>query len=323
MRIEGLDTLQENLQEGYDKYVKELATSLDTSSNLVSDSANNLSKTLQTTNNALTAYLRVFSKDVDMSGTLGLDRFTEDNTTNINQSSATNRNLAGYSYDDLAHLPYIENVDYRSEAPTYDNYLKDNPAFNDRNVTYEDMVRGYLLGIYRDVDMLVQEDGEDSLVSELEKIRRQGLLVRDYDDEDGWLVEEYAKGTTHAKGGMSKVFEEGPETIVTDHGIYIPLKAGDGVIPTQMTENLMNMAKGVAPIGTPEFKLPNIDINSGSQNVNVHYDSLINIEGNVDQGVVNQLQDIVKGLTNNNDFKQSMYKYTAKQMAKDMRKAGY
>ncbi len=155
MRIEGLDTLQENLQEGYDKYVKELATSLDTSSNLVSDSANNLSKTLDTTNNALTAYLRVFSKDVDMSGTLGLDRFTEANTTNINQSSATNRNLAGYSYDDLAHLPYIENVDYRSEAPTYDNYLKDNPTFNDRNVTYEDMVRGYLLGIYKDVDMLV------------------------------------------------------------------------------------------------------------------------------------------------------------------------
>jgi hypothetical protein len=43
----------------------------------------------------------------------------------------------------------------------------------------------------------------------------------------------------------------------------------------------------------------------------------------MDQSVVPQIEEIAKGLINNNSFKKNIYTYTAKEMSKDMRKAGH
>lgn len=76
---------------------------------------------------------------------------------------------------------------------------------------------------------------------------RAGQTVNDngYDityDEDGYVVDAkdedfqaHAKGTLNAPGGLSLVGEQGPELRV--------LNSGDGIIPTNITKNLMEIGK--------------------------------------------------------------------------------
>ena len=57
--------------------------------------------------------------------------------------------------------------------------------------------------------------------------------------------------------------------------------------------------------------------------MDVHFDSLIRIDGNVDEKVMPQIEEIAKGLINNTSFKRNIYTFTSKELAKDMKKAGY
>lgn len=156
-------------------------------------------------------------------------------------------------------------------------------------------------------------------------------LMEEFDDlleEDEFFGDGYAKGTTHAKGGMSLVNDgpgNKPEMIVTDRGILIPLAPGDGVIPGDLTENLMKLAKsGGLPMQMPDIKMPDINTNQViNSNATIHFDTLIRVDGNLDEKVLPSIEEIAKGLTNNKNFKQSIYNFTSKEMAKDMRKAGY
>lgn len=136
---------------------------------------------------------------------------------------------------------------------------------------------------------------------------------------------KYAKGTTNAKGGLSLVNDgpgKLPEMIVTKNGILIPLAPGDGVVPGDLTAKLIEMAK--SGVTTPEIKMPDINVGQTvNQNSDVHFDALINIQGNVDQSTIPAIKDIASKLMQDNAFKRNIYSYTSKEMAKDMRKAGY
>lgn len=145
----------------------------------------------------------------------------------------------------------------------------------------------------------------------------------------GTETKPYAKGTTHAKGGMSLVNDgpgNKPEMIVTKRGILIPLSPGDGVVPGDLTANLMQIAKsGSLPLQMPEIKIP--DINMGGQVLNstadIHFDSLIRVDGNVDETVLPAIKDIATGLMQDSTFKRNIYTFTSKELAKDMKKAGH
>lgn len=78
----------------------------------------------------------------------------------------------------------------------------------------------------------------------------------------------YAKGTTSAKGGVSLVGENGPELRV--------LNKGDGVIPTDLTKNLMSIAKSPSSLVSP------ITNNSDTRTISIGNISLPNVN-NVDE----------------------------------------
>ena len=154
----------------------------------------------------------------------------------------------------------------------------------------------------------------------------QQAILQDIEEE---LLDEdkaYAKGTKNSKGGLSLVNDgNGPEMIVTKRGVLIPLSKGDGVIPADLTENLINLAKaGALPVQTSNVKPPEYHFDQNvNQNMDVHFDSLIRIDGNVDEKVMPQIEEIAKGLINNTSFKRNIYTFTSKELAKDMKKAGY
>ena len=107
--------------------------------------------------------------------------------------------------------------------------------------------------------------------------------------------------------------ENGGEIITTKEGVLIPLKAGDGVIPAQLTEKLFELAREYPE--TPsvgQVEIPNLTSSGTKQNVTVTYGSLLTVNGNVDKEVLPSLKTIL----------QESYEYTQKKLAQDAQKAG-
>lgn len=107
--------------------------------------------------------------------------------------------------------------------------------------------------------------------------------------------------------------EDGGEIITTKEGVLVPLKAGDGVIPAQLTEKLFQMAREYpsAPT-TPGIEIPNLQTTGNRSNVSVTYGSLLTVNGNVDKEILPNLKTIL----------QESYSYTQKRLAQDAAKAG-
>ena len=78
--------------------------------------------------------------------------------------------------------------------------------------------------------------------------------------------------------------ELGGEIITTKDGVLIPLEAGDGVIPAQLTKNLFEMARNYPNLpGTEMVQIPNLPNSGMKQNITVTYGSLLTVNGNVDK----------------------------------------
>ena len=132
--------------------------------------------------------------------------------------------------------------------------------------------------------------------------------------EDGEILvnrkkKKAATGTRHAQKGMTLTQEKGGEIITTKDGVLVPLKAGDGVIPANLTDKLFRMAMDYPNIGQT-VALP--EMKPAETNVTVSYGSLLTVNGNVDKDALPGLQDILK----------QAYQYTSKQLAIDAKKAG-
>jgi hypothetical protein len=97
----------------------------------------------------------------------------------------------------------------------------------------------------------------------------------------------FASGTRRIGKNMSAwTQEDGTELIVrpSDGAILTPLKAGDGVIPADLTKNLFEMARNYPNLpGTEMVQIPNLPNSGMKQNITVTYGSLLTVNGNVDK----------------------------------------
>ena len=133
----------------------------------------------------------------------------------------------------------------------------------------------------------------------------------------------YANGTTGVNKNRLVWTNEHkkPEMIVrkSDGAILVPLNQGDGVIPNNMVGNLFEWGSQ-----TPQEFIKDLvgntpvipQTNNTSTNIEQHYDSLIQVQGNVDSTVVTDLNKLTK------DLYKGAYEYTIKEVTKDARKGG-
>ena len=139
----------------------------------------------------------------------------------------------------------------------------------------------------------------------------------------GWVsldqISGYAKGTKSVPyERIAEVNEEGRELIVTSDGrVLRRLQPGDGVIPNNITENLLKMGENPAKFvqdAITQVQTPVVNkISSGDMNVTYHYDSLLTVNGNVDKEALPELKEILK----------KSYDYTVQNIAKDAAKMGF
>jgi len=133
----------------------------------------------------------------------------------------------------------------------------------------------------------------------------------------------YASGTKRVpKDGLYRLNEGRRQEIVTlpDGSVLMPLSEGSGVINANLTSKLMDIAKNYPAHPNLMAGVPTGA--SVTNTSNVTFGSLITINGNVDESVMPQIENIAKELMNNRNFKQNMALFTSKQIAKDMRKGG-
>ena len=309
LRIDGLSDLSDKLQENFDKFVQELNTSMDAAAQLVVDSQNNLSKCLESVDNTLRLWVSSINENVSLKQGLGID-----------VKSSTDKQVDTNSKK--------KDKGYVNESHGVKENKPNDPEAAKAASNYHVMDNGEIL--------LLPDEEEDAELYEVYgpywDAQKKKNYYEEYDFKKKKYVRnynaKYAKGTTRAKGGMSLVNDgpgNKPEIIVTKQGILMPLAPGDGVIPGDLTENLMKIAKnGGLPMQMPEIKMPDINTNQVvNSNTNINFDSLIRIDGNVDEKVIPSIEEIAKGLIGNKNFKQNVYNFTSKELAKDMRKAGY
>ena len=143
----------------------------------------------------------------------------------------------------------------------------------------------------------------------------------------GWLSLSQLKGY---KAGSRNIDteqlawtqEDGREIIMrkSDGAMLTKLSPGDAVAPNHLTENLFKWGE-VNPqtfFANTIDTAANVPVIGTGQNVTIeqHYDSLIYVEGNVDQDVLADLKAYEK------DFLDKSYKYTTNMIAKDCQKVG-
>lgn len=135
-------------------------------------------------------------------------------------------------------------------------------------------------------------------------------------------ISGYASGTKSVdKDKVAWTQENGEEIIIrrSDGAILTPLRHGDSVIPNDLSNKLFEWGNYYPQEFANNLvsKLPNIPkVESPNTVVKQHYDSLINVEGNVDSTVITDLQKFAK------TFYQGSYQYTIKEIARDARKNG-
>lgn len=138
-------------------------------------------------------------------------------------------------------------------------------------------------------------------------------------------IPHYASGTKSAKGGWSRINENGNEILILEDGsVLLPLTHGTAVENAKTTESILDSIQNYPQMTMPEVKIPDVKISTQSGgNIYNTYDSLIRVDGNVDKYVVDDLKDLAKDLLNNRTFMQGTYKYTSKEIAKDGIKGGW
>lgn len=132
--------------------------------------------------------------------------------------------------------------------------------------------------------------------------------------DTGWNSSKkgYAKGTTSIPYTGSHWTHSG-ELLVRKDGAYLtPLSKGDGVIPANLTENLMKWgAVDPSAFLMKMGKVPTAN-NTSNNTYNNSYESLLTVYGDVDKEALPELQEILKKACD----------YTNKYNAREARKLG-
>jgi len=133
----------------------------------------------------------------------------------------------------------------------------------------------------------------------------------------------YASGTKSVPYDMTGLTQEdGPELIFTKDGVLTPLLKEDVVFTSAMTKTLWEMAQnndainpGAKIIEATSFDFSKIPTGTQGQSpsINLHYDALLNVQGDVTKDTLPDLKTILKESS----------KYTIQAIYKDLRKGGY
>lgn len=131
-------------------------------------------------------------------------------------------------------------------------------------------------------------------------------------------LDGYASGTKHVGGvpRLAMTNEKGREILVTKKGILTPVLPTDGVVPSDMTSTLMQMAMDYKGFEMPEVIMPNVEIvNKGESdggNISIRYDSLLTVQGDVTKDALPDLKTIL----------QKASEYTQNDIRKNRRRFG-
>lgn len=131
-------------------------------------------------------------------------------------------------------------------------------------------------------------------------------------------LDGYASGTKRVGGvpRLAMTNEKGREILITKKGILTPVMPTDGVVPSDMTSTLMQMAIDYKGFKMPEVVMPNVEIvNKGESeggNVYNHYDSLLTVQGDVTKDALPDLKTIL----------QKASEYTQNDIRKNRRRFG-
>lgn len=149
----------------------------------------------------------------------------------------------------------------------------------------------------------VNDDGMwDGETLSYDEIRKRGLVVA------------YKDGTRRVGSDqLAWTQEEAPEIITrpSDSSMLVPLKADDGVLKGDLTENLMKMATDPSRF-IQQISTPNIPSVLSRDLSPISVDMQVNIEGNADEKTIGLMHDMMVDFTKNEMFnviKKSGYKY--------------
>lgn len=124
----------------------------------------------------------------------------------------------------------------------------------------------------------------------------------------------------------------GAEMIIrkSDGAILTPLKANDSVIPANLADNLFKWG-AISPdkfLSNPFMgKMGDVPSNANvtnqvEQKVEMHFDSLFTIQGDVNADVMDRLEEFGKALTSDRNFQQNVVKFVTKDFVRESKKQG-
>lgn len=150
-------------------------------------------------------------------------------------------------------------------------------------------------------------------------------------------LNSYASGTKRIKKDELAWTNEnmgvlGAEMIVrkSDGAILTPLKANDSVIPANLADNLFKWG-AISPdkfLSNPFLgKMGDVPSNATvtnqvDQKVEMHFDSLFTIQGDVNADVMDRLEEFGKALTSDRNFQQNVVKFVTKDFVRESKKQG-
>ena len=138
----------------------------------------------------------------------------------------------------------------------------------------------------------------------------------------------YAQGTKYLNEDDGKYWTHEGELIIrkSDGAVLTPMTKGSTVIPANLADNLFKWG-AIDPdkfISNP-FMRKKEDVKSvyeQAQPNNIQIGSLFTIQGNVDSGVMDRLEDLGKALTSNRNFQQNVVNLVTKEYVRESRKLG-
>lgn len=141
-------------------------------------------------------------------------------------------------------------------------------------------------------DMAIKSKSENGYYYVGNDGAQEGGLISYDEVKQRKLTVGYKNGTTDSKPGLKKVYEDGPELIITGDGVALNSVGHDVIFTKAMTDNLRNIA--VDPTEFILGNMPKFERNSfapvNRNNVSVSIDSpLMVVQGNADEKVLAQM----------------------------------
>lgn len=142
----------------------------------------------------------------------------------------------------------------------------------------------------------------------------------------GWLklsqLKGYKIGTLGTKSDEFNWTHQGEIIRRSDGAILRQLPAGTQVLPQDLSENLMKWG-AIDPSKLFTTSAPQNLTSNSSQVTTNYYDSLIHIDGNVDDSMLSRIDELANALLANRNFKQGSIKNITTELSREYRKTGH